>query len=164
MIGTCSVTMGKALSGLVLQELDRNIQGELNQIWSWLILVLFVVITVFWLYRMNTALRKYDAMFIIPVLQSLWLLFAVLNGGIFFEEFYGLGYLDVTLFATGIVILLCGVAVFSPKSEQKDGTDPVMFSDSDATRSVLAFDALDTVAILSSDEFGHQSRGSFRSI
>lgn len=160
MIGTCSVTMGKALSGLVLQALDPNDQGELDQIWSWLILLLFVVITAFWLYRMNVALRKYDAMFIIPVLQSLWLLFAVLNGGIFFEEFNDLGYLDVTLFAVGIFILLCGVAVFSPKSDADGTLTPEILSDNEATRSVLAFDALDTVAILSSDEYHYRTRNS----
>ena len=163
MIGTCSVTMGKALSGLVLQELDPNVPGELNTYPPWLILLLFVVITVFWLYRMNVALRKYDAMFIIPVLQSLWLLFAVLNGGIFFEEFNDLGYLDVCLFAVGIIILLCGVAVFSPKSDNDGTLTPEVLSDME-TKSILAFDALDTVAILSSDEFHHSRHGSLRSI
>lgn len=119
MIGTCSVTIGKALSGIVLQAFDRNSPGELNTIWPYLLLALFVIITAFWLYRMNSALKKYDAMFIIPVLQALWLLFAVLNGGIFYEEFADLSLLYNFLFGSGIVILLFGVSIFSPRVPEK---------------------------------------------
>jgi len=119
MIGTCSVTIGKALSGILLQAIDPNTTGELLSPWPWLLLVLFIVITTFWLYRMNAALKKYDAMFIIPVLQALWLLFAVLNGGIFYQEFKELTLLDNFLFGTGIVILLLGVSIFSPRVPPK---------------------------------------------
>merc|ERR1712137_617999 len=118
MIGTCSVTIGKALSGLLLQAFEPSTPGELKTVWPYMLLILFVVITAFWLYRMNAALRKYDAMFIIPVLQALWLLFAVLNGGIFYQEFADLSLLYNVLFGSGIVVLLFGVSIFSPRTEK----------------------------------------------
>ena len=64
---------------------------------------------------MNSALRKYDAMFIIPVLQALWLLFGVLGGGIFFKEFDSLTSLQFFFFSLGVLILLIGVSILSPK-------------------------------------------------
>lgn len=115
MIGTTSVTIGKSLSGLLLQAFEDLFASSFVTPWPYLLTFLFVVITVFWLYRMNNALKLYDAMFIIPVLQALWLLFAVLGGGIFFEEFANMKIADNFLFALGIFILLCGVSVFSPR-------------------------------------------------
>ena len=130
MVGTCSVTIGKALSGILLQALEPNTPGELRTVWPYMLLALFVGITAFWLYRMNTALRKYDAMFIIPVLQALWLLFAVLNGGIFYQEFADLSLLYNFLFGSGIVILLFGVSIFSPRVPDKETeTDILVVSD-----------------------------------
>ena len=115
MIGTTSVTLGKSLSGLLLQAFEDLFSSSFVTVWPYLLTFLFVVITIFWLYRMNNALKIYDAMFIIPVLQALWLLFAVLGGGIFFEEFANMTIVDNLLFALGIFILLCGVSVFSPR-------------------------------------------------
>ena len=65
---------------------------------------------------MNSALRSYDAMFIIPVLQALWLLFGVLGGGIFFEEFSHLDPYQMFFFIVGVLILLFGVCILSPNT------------------------------------------------
>merc|ERR1712137_1424373 len=132
MVGTCSVTIGKALSGLVLQAMEPSTPGELKTVWPYMLLFLFVGITAFWLYRMNAALRKYDAMFIIPVLQALWLLFAVLNGGIFYQEFADLSLLYNVLFGSGIVVLLFGVSIFSPRIPPKE-EETLIVSDHSST-------------------------------
>ena len=47
-IGTYSVTIGKALSGIVLAAFDPNLEGEILTIWPWLILLLFIGFTIFW--------------------------------------------------------------------------------------------------------------------
>ena len=43
-----------------------------------------------WLYRLSSALGKYDPLFIIPMLQSNYILFSTVTGGIFFQEFASL--------------------------------------------------------------------------
>lgn len=44
-------------------------------------LVLLFICLYIWLSRLNTALAKYDPLFIIPVLQSNYILFSTLTGG-----------------------------------------------------------------------------------
>eukprot|EP01094_Clydonella_sp_ATCC50884_P019014 TRINITY_DN3625_c0_g2_i1.p1 TRINITY_DN3625_c0_g2~~TRINITY_DN3625_c0_g2_i1.p1 ORF type:complete len:351 (-),score=105.25 TRINITY_DN3625_c0_g2_i1:173-1225(-) len=114
-IGTNSVILGKASAGLAKEALAGN--GELDNIWTWIIVAGFVVITIFWLYRMNTALRLYDALFIIPLLQVIWLLFGVLGGGIFYDEFSGLTTLQLGMFCGGVITLICGVSLLSPRAK-----------------------------------------------
>ena len=49
-------------------------------------LVYFGVTVAFWLYRLNAALGKYDALYIIPMLQASYIVLATISGGIFFQE------------------------------------------------------------------------------
>ena len=59
---------------------------------------------------MNSALRQYNALFIIPTLQALWLIFAILGGGIYYQEYLSMSWHEITMFLVGLFILLCGVA------------------------------------------------------
>eukprot|EP01095_Lingulamoeba_sp_RSL-Kostka_P006011 TRINITY_DN1846_c0_g1_i3.p1 TRINITY_DN1846_c0_g1~~TRINITY_DN1846_c0_g1_i3.p1 ORF type:complete len:287 (-),score=38.69 TRINITY_DN1846_c0_g1_i3:642-1502(-) len=79
LIGTISVSIGKAISGFFKLWID-GVANYFNTFWPYLFLLFAILTTIFWLYRMNVALKLYDAMFIIPVLQALWLLFGVLAG------------------------------------------------------------------------------------
>jgi len=149
MIGTWGVSGSKALSGLFFQAVnpEDGAEGELFSIWTILIAAMFLGTTIFWLYRMNLALGMYDALFIIPVLQTFWLLFAVVNGGIYFEEFESLEPLDLGLFALGIIILLCGVAVFTPRTpDDPEKTLSVQADD------IIALDGMDTVALVTTKD------------
>ncbi len=70
MIGTFSVLQAKCLSEL----LGRTLRGDnqLRYFFTWAVLFLWLFLTVFWLHRMNTALRLFDGVFIIPILQVFW--------------------------------------------------------------------------------------------
>jgi len=106
MVGANSVVLGKMSAGLIAT-------WEIISLWGLLIGAAFILLTSFWLYRMNTALAKYDAMFIIPVLQTCWLVTSILEGGIFFMEFSYMTIPNICIFAIGITVLLCGVVVLS---------------------------------------------------
>ena len=74
---------------------------------------------IFWLYRMNKSLGLYDPLFIIPLLQSSYILFGVIAGGIYFQEFAGLhngpaGALGWPLFLLGMLGVLSGLALIAP--------------------------------------------------
>jgi hypothetical protein len=71
---------------------------------------------------MNTALKLYDALFIIPMLQVIWLVFGVLGGGIFYDEFSSLSPLAQSMFAVGIVILIAGVLLLAPRQKKPEET------------------------------------------
>ena len=40
-----------------------------------------------WLFRLNEALGKYNPLFIIPLLQANFIFFAIVSGGLYFQEF-----------------------------------------------------------------------------
>ena len=67
---------------------------------------------------MNSALRLYDAMFIIPVLQCIWLIFGVVGGGIFYQEFEKFTAFQSIFFLTGMVLLVIGILTLRPNSPQ----------------------------------------------
>ena len=77
------------------------------------------MITGFWLYRLNSALRLYDAMFIIPILQCIWLIFGVIGGGIFFEEFSDFNLLQSMFFIGGMVSLIFGILILRPSTKEE---------------------------------------------
>lgn len=90
-------------------------------------LELFLLITMgfFWLYRMNQSLGLYDPLFIIPLLQSSYILFGVVAGGIYFEEFAGLhngpaGYAGWPLFILGMLAVLSGLALIAPTRRERE--------------------------------------------
>ena len=48
---------------------------------------LWAAFVVIWLHRLNEALSKYNALYIIPLMQGGFIFFAIVSGGIFFNEF-----------------------------------------------------------------------------
>mmetsp|Transcript_2215 Transcript_2215/g.3936 ORF Transcript_2215/g.3936 Transcript_2215/m.3936 type:complete len:399 (-) Transcript_2215:322-1518(-) len=115
MIGSTSVGIGKSESGIVLVQFSGQ-ETPLYTPWPWLMFACFLCLVAFWLYRLNKALKQYDALFIIPVMQALWLFFGVIGGGLFFEEFTSMKTLNLCFFTVGMIILLCGVLTLSPAS------------------------------------------------
>jgi hypothetical protein len=51
----------------------------------YLTIILFAVTGAVWLYRLNNALKLYPPLFIIPLLQSNYIMCAVVSGGIYFQ-------------------------------------------------------------------------------
>jgi len=76
--------------------------------------VLLASCGIFWLYKMNESLGLYEPLFIIPLLQSFYILFGVISGGIYFEEFASLTAVDWPLFILGMVGILSGLYLIAP--------------------------------------------------
>ncbi|GAB5032284.1 magnesium transporter nipa3-like [Nannochloropsis oceanica] len=113
MIGTFSVLQAKCLSELLRRTINGD--NQLKFFYTWFVLLVWLFLTVFWLHRMNTALRLFDGIFIIPVLQVFWTLFAIMTGGIYFQEFQEYSSKMLALFVFGVLIIFSGVALLSPR-------------------------------------------------
>eukprot|EP01083_Nonionella_stella_P004921 14375_1 len=90
---------------------------------SWFTYVVFVswgVTIVYWLTRMNSALRMFDGVFIIPTLQVMWIFLSVMGGGIYFQEFNDLNTWKYVVFVIGILIIFSGVWGLAPPSTPTD--------------------------------------------
>ena len=63
---------------------------------------------------MNSALKRYDGLFIIPVIQLCWTCLAIVGGGIFFQEFNNFDGGQWGGFTAGVVCILGGVYGLAP--------------------------------------------------
>ena len=64
---------------------------------------------------MNDALGKYSALFIIPLLQANYILLAIINGGIFFDEFRAFKAGHWVVFALGLLGIFIGLYYLRPE-------------------------------------------------
>lgn len=126
LIGSNSVLLGKTTVGLLQNAMLPHPQGEVHaagsvggDISSWrltagvVVLLLWVVHIVYWLVNINRSLKKYSPLFIIPVLQSTWILCTVIGGGLFFKEFDSLSRQQVVSFSSGIAVVCVGVIMLT---------------------------------------------------
>eukprot|EP01101_Sappina_pedata_P008491 TRINITY_DN4719_c0_g1_i1.p1 TRINITY_DN4719_c0_g1~~TRINITY_DN4719_c0_g1_i1.p1 ORF type:complete len:433 (+),score=104.92 TRINITY_DN4719_c0_g1_i1:90-1388(+) len=112
LIGTQSVILGKSMSVLLRSTLTGD--NQLNHYFTWAIVALFIFLSAFWIYQLNRALKLYSSMFIVPALQGMWIIFSILSGGIYFEEFVNFSVLQMAMFTLGVTLLIGGVVLMSP--------------------------------------------------
>lgn len=111
-IGTQAVLQAKCMSMLI--QLSARGTNEFAQPTIWVILVAWLFFVVFWLKRLDLGLALFPPLFIIPVLQVFFVFFAILCGGIFFEEFVSFGAGQWTGFVVGVLMILGGVYGLAP--------------------------------------------------
>jgi hypothetical protein len=70
----------------------------------------FVMLQVVFL---NKGLQRWDAMLEVPVMQSTWIVFCILGGGVFFEEFLSFKLWQYFVFPLGACITLAGVGLLA---------------------------------------------------
>ena len=81
LFGTISVVLAKVLSELVtLMAQGTDIFFGRDAWFTWVTLVGWLGFVGVWLFRMNEALSLYDPLFIIPLLQVNFILFAIVSG------------------------------------------------------------------------------------
>lgn len=115
-IGSNQVLLAKSSSQLLRASLAG--ENQLTKPLTYVILLTWIGLLVFWMTRLNQALRLFAASFIIPVLQCFWTLFAILGGGIYFKEFDDFTGLSYSMFIIGLLLLGGGVVMLSPVDVQ----------------------------------------------
>ena len=138
--GSQMIVHSKVVAELFELQLQMVSPIPLAHWFFYLEMVLLSGTGIFWMLRMNTSLALFDPLFIIPLLQSSYILFGVISGGIYFEEFAGLhngpaGAGGWPLFIIGMMSILSGLALIAPppseaglptssSSEGPDGVGP----------------------------------------
>lgn len=59
--------------------------------------IALVVVSLFWVSRLDQGIQLFDAVIIIPMLQLGWTILAVISGGVYFQEFHSFTMLQVYL-------------------------------------------------------------------
>ena len=86
----------------------------------WMELLLTSVFGVYWLFRLSQCLGLYDPLFIIPLMQTGFIVFGAIAGGIFYNEFEELttnalcGMCAVPLYIIGILTTIFGLCFLAP--------------------------------------------------
>ena len=119
LIGTQAVVQAKCAAEAVKLMAAGCVVELLESWYLYLTILILASCGVLWVFRLNTALATYDPLFIIPLLQSQYILCATLSGGIYFQEFVKLTAVDVTFFILGIVTLLAGLLLMMPPAAAK---------------------------------------------
>jgi len=117
-IGTQGAIFAKAASHIV----DETISGD-NQLkfpLSWVFIFGAIAGSIFWLVRMNSALKMFAGLFIIPALQVCWIFWMIIAGGLYFQEFNGLAAWQICGFVVSILIIFTGVYLLVPVDEEEE--------------------------------------------
>lgn len=69
---------------------------------------------------LNGGLARFDALVVIPVYQSFWILTSVLGGIMYFEEYVSMTKLQMAMFSLGGIITIGGI-IFLLKTRRVDG-------------------------------------------
>lgn len=121
--GTQMVTQAKCLMMVLKHTVNGHNQFKFG--FTYIMLAVFLLCAWVWLYRMGRALKRFDPMFIIPVLQVCFILFAIVTGGIFFQEFYSFGAFQSVGFVMGVVLVCLGLYLLAPSGGDLDSDIPV---------------------------------------
>ena len=112
-IGTQAVLQSKCMS-MLIQVSSRGIVNEFMLPHLWWILVTWIILVAYWLRRLDKGLELFPPLFIIPVLQVFFVFFAIICGGIYFEEFISFTYSQYIGFVIGVLMILGGVYGLAP--------------------------------------------------
>jgi len=112
-IGTQAVLNSKSLALLI----GATLRGEKNEFGFWYVYVMlgtWLVLVGFWLRRLDLGLSLFPPLFIIPVMQVFFMFFAILCGGVYFQEFAAFGLMQYIGFCAGVLLILTGVYGLAP--------------------------------------------------
>lgn len=133
--GTLSVVFAKLLANLLnFQAGGINIFTEwftYVTLFSWLFLMLF------WLYRLNAALALYNPLIIIPLLQGNFIFYAIVSGGIYFQEFKYMTLWNWIWFIIGILCMFSGLFLMIPHIEEIDAREFLNLGEKPSVRNLM---------------------------
>jgi len=123
-IGAQGVLIGNAGVTCITEAYDGV--GGPWQGWEIFLFIFFTVVCLSFVFLqiafLNKGLERWDAMLEVPIMQSIWIVFCIIGGGVFFEEFKSFDLWQFFVFPLGVMITLSGVALlayFRRKKEAK---------------------------------------------
>eukprot|EP00605_Chrysophyceae_sp_TOSAG23-4_P001348 GSChrysophyteH1.ASY1.ANO1.1465.1 assembled CDS len=115
-IGAFAVVNAKNLS-MMLNSSAGDGRSEFKHEVLYIVAVGWTCIVLFWVYRIDLGLDLFPPLFVIPVIQVCFMLYAIICGGLFFSEFEEFDSSQKIGFAAGVILILFGVYGLAPDSE-----------------------------------------------
>ena len=111
-IGTQAVLLSKCMSMLI--QVSAKGDNEFTKPTVFVVLASWLILVAYWLRRLDVGLALYPPLFIIPVMQVFFVFFAIMCGGIYFEEFENFTVSQYAGFIIGVLMILGGVYGLAP--------------------------------------------------
>lgn len=132
LIGTQSVLFSKTLS--VLLRVSANGDNQFGHWFTWFVIPMFLLCSIFWVTRLNQGLQQFPAMVIVPTMQIAWTLFSILSGFLYFQEYKGFSGLGATMFCIGVLVVFFGVFLLTKAQRQQPRAAGVSEEELETTR------------------------------
>lgn len=118
-LGGQSVLLAKSTVELIKTEIwwDHDNYAAFQQYQTYLIIGGMITCLISQIVILNGGLERFDALLMIPVYQSFWILSSVLGGILYFEEYHNMTWLQLSMFTIGGAVTLYGI--FSLLSSQR---------------------------------------------
>jgi hypothetical protein len=107
---------------MLLAQVISSFPGALMCYETYFILLGLTAAALYWMNRLNHALKLFDVSYAFPMMQIGWILFSLLAGGIYYEEFLQWNRRDVGFFGIGICLLFVGVVLICPAAKKDHRT------------------------------------------
>ena len=122
----------------MLIQVSLKGDNEFDRPTVFVVLVSWLLLVAYWLNRLDLGLKLYPPLFIIPVMQVFFVFFAIICGGIYFEEFNSFDTPQYIGFIAGVLMILGGVFLLAPSdvivvppTEDEPQATPLMTGDTD---------------------------------
>ena len=112
-IGTQAVLNSKCLA-LLLDATTTGVKNEFLFWYFYFVLGTWLLLVAYWLIRLDGGLALFPPAFIIPVIQVFFVFFAIICGGIYFQEFTHFTVSQYIGFIAGVSMILSGVYGLAP--------------------------------------------------
>ncbi|KXS15171.1 hypothetical protein M427DRAFT_123868 [Gonapodya prolifera JEL478] len=122
LMGTLTVLFAKSTIYLLTLSLFNH-YNQYNNFFAWFITLVTVITAVSQVYWINMGLQRYDALLQIPVYFTVWTLFDVVGGGIYFSEFNNFTPSKAVGFTFGVCVIFSGVGVLTDRLKRIQEAD-----------------------------------------
>ncbi|KAJ3038732.1 hypothetical protein HDV00_000392 [Rhizophlyctis rosea] len=125
LMATITVLCAKATIHLLSTSLFEG-DNQYNNGFAWLITGVTVLTAFNQVYWINMGLQRYDALLQIPVFYTVWTLFDVIGGGVYFDEFKGFTSKQYGLFIFAVAVIFVGVGILAGRLKRLEdsGKEP----------------------------------------
>ncbi len=115
-IGAFAVVNAKNMS-MMLNSSASTDRSEFENYQLYIVFFVWIFVVLFWVFRIDLGLDLFPPLFVIPVIQVCFMLYAIICGGLFFKEFEAFDTKQHVGFSSGVVLILIGVYGLAPDSE-----------------------------------------------
>jgi len=129
-LGTCHAVLCAFGAGLVVAQADvfgkataEMLQDPLTAFTKWqfyLMLSCMIGTLLLQLVVLNRALEHHNALLVVPMYQTFWMLTSIVGGGIYFDEFSLFEPLNFCVFPVGVFITLIGIYTLTYSQARDD--------------------------------------------